>query len=134
MRIPLIALQILGLLVFTYFSLDLLISRFSYDADEVTTKAPTPPRNEPITEHKEILAPATNAPASNEMNIETSTDQNPEVSEHGKQAYGEELSGQGGQSGALTWNDTQVNEDRVNNYNDGSAEEESRGVGIKEDG
>lgn len=134
MRFPPIAPQILRLLNFTYCSLDLLICCLSYDADEVTAKAATPPRNEPLPEHKEILAPPTNIPASNEMNLETPTDQNPEAAEHNKQTYGEDLSGQGGQNGALTWNDTQVNEDRINNYNDGSAEEESRGVGIKEDG
>lgn len=54
--------------------------------------------------------------------------------ENEKPAYADEPNGQSGQDGALAWNDTQVNEDRANTYNDGSAEEESRGIGIKEDG
>lgn len=107
---------------------------FRYDADEVTTKVPTPPRTEPLSEHKEILAPATNSFVSSETKTEALIDKEVKDTENDKHAYADELNGHGGQDGAPTWNDTQVNEDRVNAYNDGSAEEESRGVGIKEDG
>lgn len=76
----------------------------------------------------------TNTITPSEPKVEAPTDKELKDTENDKQAYADELNGQGGQDGAPTWNDTQVNEDRANNYNDGSAEEESRGVGIKEDG
>ena len=114
--------------------LALLINCFRYDADEVVTKVQTPPRNEALSEHKETLAPATNTLAPSEPKVEAPTDKESKDNENEKQAYANELNGHGGQDGALTWNDAQVNEDRAHTYNDGSAEEESRGVGIKEDG
>jgi hypothetical protein len=73
----------------------------------------------------------TNAPAANEPKPEASTHNGTEITEQEKHTYGHEVNGQTGQNGAQTWNET---EERVNSYNDGSAEEESRGVGIKEDG
>lgn len=54
--------------------------------------------------------------------------------ENQNHAYADELNGQGGQDGATAWNDAQVKEEPVTTYNDVSPEEESRGVGIKEDG
>lgn len=73
----------------------------------------------------------TNAPPANEPKPKSSTDNETEIVEHDKQAYSHEVNGQNGQNGVQSWNET---EERLNNYNDGSAEEESRGVGIKEDG
>ena len=124
----------LRFLVSVYYPFDLLINCFRYDADEVTTKVPTPPRTEPLSEHKETLAPATNSLVSSETKTEALTDKEIKDTENDKHAYADELNGHGGQDGAPTWNDPQVIEDRANAYNDGSAEEESRGVGIKEDG
>ena len=124
----------LRFLVFVYQHLELLINYFRYDADEVTTKVATPPRKEPLSEHKETLAPVTNTFVPSETKIEAFSDKEMKDTENDKHAYADELNGQGGQDGATAWNDAQVNEDRVNTYNDVSTEEESRGVGIKEDG
>ena len=124
-----------NVLLCTHYSLHLLTECLSYDADEVTTKAPTPAPNESSSEHKENLVPGASVPPPIESKVEAPTEKVPEHIESDIQAYGDEVHGQGGQNGgAMTWNDAQGNEDRVNNYNDASAEEESRGVGIKEDG
>lgn len=39
-----------------------------------------------------------------------------------------------GQNGTSAWTDGQGNEGHENSYADGAVEEESRGIGIKEDG
>lgn len=124
----------LRFLVSIYYPLELLTNCFRYDADEVTTKAPTPPRTEPLSEHKETLAPATNSFAPSETKIDVLTDKEMKDTENDKHAYTDEPNGQGGQDDTPIWNDAQVNDDRANTYNDVSTEEESRGVGIKEDG
>lgn len=124
----------LRFLVSVYHYLELLINCFRYDADEVTTKVPTPPRTEPLSEHKETLAPVINTFVPSETKIEALPDKEMKDTENDQHAYVDELNGQGGQDGATGWNDAQVNEERATTYNDVSTEEESRGVGIKEDG
>jgi hypothetical protein len=100
----------------------------------VTTKAPTQNLNEPLPDHQEILASATNVSVPSEIKVEAPVEKELEVAEYDKQPYGDERNGESGQNGVPTWSDVQVSEEQVNNYNEGSAEEESRGVGIKEDG
>lgn len=78
-----------------------------------------------------MAAQSVSAPV--EPKVEAPIDKVPEHMETDEQAYADDLNEHTEQNG-VTWNDTQVNEDRGSKFNDGSAEEESRGVGIKEDG
>ncbi len=63
-----------------------------------------------------------------EIKYEEPIKEQPEVMDHDQTAY------TNGQNGTPAWADSQGNARQDNNFGDAAVEEESRGIGIKEDG
>ena len=62
------------------------------------------------------------------MKLENPIKEEPEILNQDQHVYSN------GQNGTSAWTDGQGNEGHENSYADGAVEEESRGIGIKEDG
>lgn len=106
----------------------------SYDGDEVTTKDVTEPQLQPepqqesIPEPSKSIASAEQNSSTIEQKQEAPADPEGAASDYDKHTYAN------GHSGAPAWVEGLNNERQVNNYGDVGPEEESRGIGIKEDG
>lgn len=106
----------------------------SYDGDETTVKDVTEPQiqlepqQESVPEHPKSTAFAEHNLTIIEEKQEAPADPEGAASDSDKHAYAN------GNSGAPAWVEGLNSERHVSNYGDVGPEEESRGIGIKEDG
>lgn len=100
----------------------------SYDGDEQNTKQAPQPQPAPLPDRVEEPIAAEPGPPQKDVKFEDLIKVEPETLNQDQHIYSN------GQNGTSVWADSQGNEAHENNYGDGAVEEESRGIGIKEDG
>ena len=79
-------------------------------------------------DHVDQSIPSETGPLQSDLKYDEPVKTEPEPLDHDQHAYNN------GQNGTSAWTEVQGNGGNENNYGDGGVEEESRGIGIKEDG
>ena len=107
------------------------LTLFSYDGDETTAKAESSAQPEFAPEPVKDPPPAENVAASSDLNnYEPKVNEPKETPLKDENMYGNDHNGDSGP----TWDGGQGNDGNSAQWNDTPMEEESRGIGIKEDG
>ena len=101
----------------------------SYDGDDTNTKPAPQSQPEVLSDHKaEKLIVVGTVSTKDEIKYDEPIKEEPEAVDQNHHVYSN------GQNSTPAWVDGQANGRHDNNFGDGAAEEESRGIGIKEDG